>query len=182
MDLLARVGISSLLFISATVWRRRYFIEHISLFIDQAFSCSSQVALLLEGLKGSERSMLVFSQPLIDYQRVHRWSRVTYLQRMGTLLKHDLPGPVRKRLARILYPQWQWAVDSAWQEVESGSVTYRTWLLGSARAWLTIQMHAPSAWFRPTLASMQQELNRRKRIWRNRITSAGRLAKQRLRG
>lgn len=132
-EILGSVGFSSLLFISATVWRRRSFVDHLDLFIDQAFYCTSQVALMLEGLKRVGSNILVFGKPLIDYQPVHRWSRVSFVQRMDTLLKLDLSAPAREKLARILYPQWLWAVRSGWQELESGSVSFRTWLLASSR-------------------------------------------------
>jgi GT2 family glycosyltransferase len=56
VELLEGTHFGDLLFISATVWRRSYFIEKIDLFIDLSYSCSSQVALLLDGLGTKKRS------------------------------------------------------------------------------------------------------------------------------
>lgn len=181
-EILGSVGFGSLLFISATVWRRRYFVDHLDLFIDQAFSYSSQVALMLEGLKRVGSNILVFSKPLIDYQPVHRWSRVSFVQRMDTLLKLDLSTPAREKLARILYPQWLWAVRSGWQEVESGSVSFRTWLLASLQTFMNIHVHSPSAWIWPILAAIRKWLSKRKMAWRTQSAVAKGLIRQWIRG
>jgi hypothetical protein len=181
-DILCSAAFGSLLFISATVWRRRYFVDHLALFIDQSFSCSSQVALMLEGLKEIGNNILLFGKPLIDYQTVHRWSRVAFIQRMDTLLKLDLSPPDREKLARILYPQWLWAVRSGWQEVESGSVSFRTWLLASVQTFLNIHVHSPSAWIWPIVATMRKWLSRRRMIWRTRSAVVKGLVKQKIKG
>jgi hypothetical protein len=137
---------------------------------------------MLEGLKRVGSNILVFSKPLIDYQPVHRWSRVSLVQRMDTLLKLDLSTPAREKLARILYPQWLWAVRSGWQEVESGSVSFRTWLLASLQTFMNIHVHSPSAWIWPILAAIRKWLSKRKMAWRTQSAVAKGLIRQWIRG
>jgi hypothetical protein len=162
--LLQNSGFGDLLFISATVWRRSFFVANLELFVDQAFSCSSQVALMLSGLKAGDRNILVFNEPLIDYQEIHRWSRVSYLQRMGAMLVMDIPQADRSRLAQILYPMWEWVVRSGWREVEDGGVPWTVWLESSATTFLQLHRHAPLASLRRLMAAVRLSLSR-KRIW-----------------
>jgi glycosyltransferase involved in cell wall biosynthesis len=159
--LLGASGFGDLLFISATVWRRSFFIAHLVLFIDQAFSCSSQVALMLAGLKAGDRSILVLNRPLIDYQEIHRWSRVHYLQRMGALLSLDLPKADRSNLAQILYPMWGWAVRSGWREVEDGGVSWAVWLESSVLTFLQLHRYAPLASFRMLMGDARLKASRK---------------------
>ncbi len=126
------------LFVSGTVWRRTYFIKHLELFVVQAFSCASQVALLIEGLEKKHGDVLVFNQSLIDYQPVHRWSRFQFVQRMATLLDLDMSGPTRAKLAYLLYPQLIWATKSAFQQVADGDVSLIELLSRSTSAMLRI--------------------------------------------
>lgn len=143
VELLEGSHFGDLLFISTTVWRRSYFIEKIDLFIDLSYSRSSQVALLLEGLGTGKNEVLRFNSPLIDYRQVHRWSRVSFVQRMAMLLALDVSKPCKASLAYSLYPQWWWATRSGFQEVGEGSVKWSAWLLSSATTLIRIHFYNP---------------------------------------
>lgn len=104
----------------------------------QAFSCASQVALLIEGLEKQHGDVLVFNQSLIDYQPVHRWSRFQFVQRMVSLLDLDMSRRSRAELAYLMYPQLIWATKSAFQQVADGEVSLKELLGCSTFAMLRI--------------------------------------------
>jgi len=143
VELLENSLFGDLLFISATVWRRSYFIKKIDLFIDLSCSRSSQVALLLEGLGNGKSEVLRFRSPLIDYRQVHRWSRVSFVQRIPKILMLDVSKPCKASLAYSLYPQWLWATQSGYHEVCEGSVKWSVWFLSSITALIQIHCHNP---------------------------------------
>jgi glycosyltransferase involved in cell wall biosynthesis len=142
-DLIANSGFSDLLFISATVWRRSYLVENLDLFVDQAFSCSGQVALLLFGLESGKGEVLVCGSPLIDFRDVHRWSRVQFIQRMTTLLKLDISRTCKAKLAYSMLPQWIWATRSGLEEVSQGSIGRSLWFASSAAALIRLHFYDP---------------------------------------
>ena len=162
VELLEGSLFGDLLFISATVWRRSYFIEKIDLFIDLSYSQSSQVALLLEGLSAGKNEVLRFSSPLIDYRQVHRWSRVSFVQRMATLLTLNVPKRCKASLAYSLYPQWLWATRSGYQEVAAGHVKWSEWLLSSVTTLARIHFYNPFASARHLSESIKLNISRKK--------------------
>jgi hypothetical protein len=164
VELLEGSHFSDLLFISATVWRRTYFIEKIELFIDLSHSCSSQVALLLEGLGTGKSEVLRFSSPLINYRQVHRWSRVSFVQRMAKLFMLDVSRHCKASLAYSLYPQWRWATRSGFQEVGEGRVKWPVWLLSSVVTLIRIHYYNPFASARYLSESIQFYVSK-KRGW-----------------
>jgi len=143
VELLENSLFGDLLFISATVWRRSFFMKNIDLFIDLSYSRSSQVALLLEGLGNGKSEVLRFSSTLIDYRQVHRWSRVSFVQRIPKILMLDVSKPCKASLAYSLYPQWLWATQSGYQEVCEGSVKWPVWLLSSITSLIRIHYYNP---------------------------------------
>jgi len=162
VELIDNSSFGDLLFISATIWRRSYFIEKIDLFIDLSYSLSSQVALLLEGLGTGKSEVLRFSSPLIDYRQVHRWSRVSYLQRMAMLLKLDVSKPCKASLAYSLYPQWLWATQSGYKEVCEGEVKWSVWLSSSLATLIQIHYYNPLAMVRHLTESIQLNISRKR--------------------
>jgi len=132
-----------ILFVSGTLWRRSYFLSHLELFVVQAFSCSSQVALLIEGLDKQKGEVLVFNQALIDFQPVHRWSRFQFVQRMPALLGMDISSRVKSQLAYLMFPQWQWATSSALQQVADGEISLLDLIKCSALTCLGLLVHDP---------------------------------------
>lgn len=137
-QLLSQTIFGDILFVSGTVWRRSYFLSQLELFTVLAFSCASQIALLLDGLERGQGHVLIFNRPLINYQPVHRWSRLQFVQRVVTLLDLDLSRRTRQMLARLMFPQWQWASHSAWHEVAAGDVAWQRWLQLSCTSLLRI--------------------------------------------
>ena len=142
-ELIANSAFSDLLFISATIWRRSYLVENLDLFVDQAFSCSGQVALLLFGLESGKGEVLVCSSPLIDHREVHRWSRIQFIQRMTTLLKLDISRTCKVKLAYSMLPQWIWATRSGLAEVSHGSIGRSLWFASSAAALIRLHFYDP---------------------------------------
>ena len=169
VELLEGTHFGDLLFISATIWRRSYFIEKIDLFIDLSYSCSSQVALLLEGLGSGKSEVLRFSSPLIDYRQVHRWSRVSFVKRMALLLTLNVSKPCKASLAYSLYPQWLWATRSGYQEVGEGHVKWSDWFLSSAATLIRIHCYNPLASARYLSESIQLNISRKKDMLRTRV-------------
>jgi glycosyltransferase involved in cell wall biosynthesis len=185
VELLEGTHFGDLLFISATVWRRSYFIEKIDLFIDLSYSRSSQVALLLEGLGTGKSEVLRFSSPLIDYRPVHRWSRASFVQRMATLLTLDVSKPCKVSLAYSLYPQWLWATRSGYLEVGEGHVKWSEWFLSSAATLIQIHRYNPFASARYLSELIQLNMTRRKGILRTRVAKTKQVVRnviQRIRG
>ncbi len=143
VELLENSLFGDLLFISATVWRRSYFMENMIQFVDLSHSCASQVALLLQGLEAENKEVLRFSSPLIDYRQVHRWSRLALVQRMAKILILDVSKPCKASLAYSLFPQWLWATQSSYQEVCEGSVKWSVWFSSSITTLIQIHYHNP---------------------------------------
>lgn len=166
VELLEGSHFGDLLFISATVWRRTYFIEKIDLFIDLSYSRSSQVALLLEGLSAGKNEVLRFSSSLIDYRPVHRWSRVSFVQRMATLLMLDVSKSCKASLAYSLYPQWWWATRSGFQEVGEGRVKWSAWVLTSLVTLIRIHWYNPLVSTRYLSETIQLYVSRKKSLLR----------------
>lgn len=162
VELLEGSLFGDLLFISATVWRRSYFNEKIDLFVDLSYSQSSQVALLLEGLSAGKNEVLRFNSPLIDYNQVHRWSRILLVKRMTTLLTLNVPKRCKRSLAYSLYPQWWWATRSGYQEVAAGHVKWSEWLLSSAATLTYIHCYNPLASARHLRESIKLSILRKK--------------------
>lgn len=180
-QLLAKTIFGDILFISGTVWRRSYFLSKLELFISFAFSCASQIALLLDGLEKRHGRVLIFNRPLIDYQPVHRWSRLQFVQRVVTLFDMHLSSATRSMLARLMFPQWRWASHSAWQEVVAGDVGWQRWLQLSLASLLRIlatdpmiPCHLASEWCRGIYSAWRSQFRTRKamvaRYVRDRIT------------
>jgi hypothetical protein len=178
VELLEGTHFGDLLFISATVWRRSYFIEKIDLFIDLSYSQSSQVALLLKGLGTGKNEVLRFSSPLIDYRQIHRWSRVSFVQRMATLLTIDVPKRCKASLAYSLYPQWLWATRSGYLEVSEGHVKWSDWLFSSVATLTRIHCYNPLASARYISESIQLVISRKKGILRTNIAKTKQAARE----
>jgi hypothetical protein len=172
VELLEGSHFGDLLFISATVWRRSYFIEKIDLFIDFSYSYSSQVALLLEGLGTGKSEVLRFSSPLIDHRPVHRWSRVSFVQRMSMLLALDVSKPCKASLAYSLYPQWWWATRSGFQEVGEGGVKWSAWLVSSATTLMRIHFYNPFASARHLSELVQLYVSRKRSTFKTRVAKS----------
>jgi hypothetical protein len=172
VELLEGTHFGDLLFISATVWRRSYFVEKIDLFIDLSYSYSSQVALLLEGLGNGKSEVLRFSTPLIDYRQVHRWSRVSFVQRMALLLSLDVSKTCKASLAYSLYPQWLWATRSGYKEVGEGRVKWSEWFLSSAVTLIRIHCYNPFASVRYLSELIQLNISQKKGMLRTRVAIA----------
>lgn len=135
--------------------------------------------MMRDGLKDGRRSIMVFNQPLISYEEVHRWIRVSFLQRMRTLLKLDLPRPDNALLARALYPQWQWAVRSGWREVQGGTVSFLAWLSTSLQAFLVIHGCSPLACLWPVIAPLRLNLQSKRSSLKTDVTRLKALVKRR---
>jgi len=177
VELLEGTHFGDLLFISATVWRRSFFIEKIDLFIDLSYSRSSQVALLLEGLGTGKSEVLRFSSPLIDYREVHRWSRVSFVQRMAMLLALDVSKPCKASLAYSLYPQWWWATRSGFQEVGEGSVKWSAWFLSSATTLIRIHLYNPFVSVRYLSELIQLNVSRKRDTIKTHVAKSKQIVK-----
>lgn len=150
-ELLASTLFGDVLFISGTVWRRSFFLSRLELFVRQSYSCASQVAVLIDGLETGAGEVLVLNRPLIDYQPVHRWSRLEFVKCMPTLLDGNMSGQTRGKLAYLMYPQWRWACSSALQEVGLGQVSLQKWLGVSVATLLKLLLCDPWIFLRESM-------------------------------
>lgn len=171
-QLLASTIFGDILFISGTIWRRSFFLEHLELFVVQSFSCASQVGVLIAGLEKRQGDVLVFNKPLIDYQPVHRWSRFQFVQRMATLLDMDMSRLARAKLAYLMYPQWFWATKSALQQVADGEVGFIELLCCSASTLLRLLYCDPSIPVKDALRHGGEALSRYNESSKTRLAMA----------
>ncbi len=133
--LLQSTGFSDILFITGFLWRRSFFQANLVTFVDYAYSRASQALILLASQAEGTAKLLIFKQPLIDYEYVVRWSRLDYLQRITAIFTHPSlqSRAIRARVSDLLWPQCRWAFLSAVHEqVKSGEITLAEWLGAAA--------------------------------------------------
>jgi len=79
-------------------------------------------------LAHAKGEVIVLNKPLINFQAVHRWSRLEFVRSMPTLLNCIDSAQTRAQLAYLMYPEWLWACGSAWSELRPNGKTIWNWL------------------------------------------------------
>jgi hypothetical protein len=116
-------GFGDALFISGTIWRTRSFQRHLQDLVEYSYCWSSHVLPHVVSVTEGTASVIVFSDRLIDYRPVHRWSRLELMDRILVFFDHPAVRPVRGEMLAFMWPVIEWSFGHEIGQVQKGDMT-----------------------------------------------------------
>lgn len=129
-ELCRKTAFTDMLFISGTIWRTSHLRSNIGILIDYSFSRASQALIHFATIIELGRCIYIHQGPLIGaMDPFPRWSRIDYLQRINTIYYHPAMRGYRREITKLMWPQIEWAFESALREVSENKKLIWDWLL-----------------------------------------------------
>ena len=145
----------NVLFITASLWRLRFFQANVGVFIDYSYSRASQAQIYLLALLSGSACFLVLNEPLINYVYSHRWSRLDYLSRILAIFAEPAVRAQQAAVTDFLWSQCRWAfLSAAHEQVRSGQITLVAWLRVAVRFSFHLLTHEPLSASLPRLIDL----------------------------